>query len=168
MAEAKPTTPEGVDIIQTLKYLQERETELSRYSDKLRKAVQKIIDVFGWKELCRECGELCNKHPAGHQFVPKIYISIEVIDEQPFYVDDDGDEFKLVLKDGRLWIGQFTFNGYFTRPVDDVSRKIVKELVKSGRLIKFLEVIRKQLDKTATEYQEVSLIAQKLAECFQS
>jgi hypothetical protein len=50
------------ELSQALKFIEEREQKLSRYTDKLRDAVDKIFQVFGDKDVCQICGRLERLH----------------------------------------------------------------------------------------------------------
>jgi hypothetical protein len=43
------------ELTQIVKYIEEREKTLSRYSDKLRRAVERIFNVFGDPDECQVC-----------------------------------------------------------------------------------------------------------------
>jgi len=169
------------ELIKTLNYIFEKEKNLSRYSDKLRRAWVKISDIFGLKKYCRICGQSAgvhpDKHPAVtkygvHQFQPKIEISIDIIDEEPFYEDEDlNTKYYLAIIDHFLKIKDLpkdvdpnTLNylsgGY---AMWNAPRYVLKQLTKSGRLPKFLRHVAKTLEKMEAEYREVSEIAEKLA-----
>ena len=44
------------ELTKTIRYIEEREKSLSRYSDKLRRAVERIFNVFGKPSECQVCG----------------------------------------------------------------------------------------------------------------
>ena len=50
MAEAE------LELVKTIKYIEERERSLSRYSDKLRRSLERIFNVFGNPNSCQICG----------------------------------------------------------------------------------------------------------------
>ena len=220
MAEAK-------ELVKIIKYIEEREKNLSRYSDKLRFSLDRLFSVFGDKDLCRYCGygktvylnapgdyqrlphdeaivainkmlnpteenvkwlqqrfEGWRKDPkfkasqakdlfpkiAIHRFTPKIEVSIDLFDEQPFYRDEDLEEDAyLAFHDHLLkivflpWNAPKDFNLASEYSVWQVGRFYLKQLVKSGRLIKFLEYTAKKLKEYEQEYREVSELAEKLA-----
>jgi hypothetical protein len=208
------------ELSEVLKFIEEREQKLSRYTDKLRESVGKLFDVFGDKSVCRACGSLekwhhkyvCadnhettddpqlyyNKHKAhyydstgfvvldssigrwrddqgriifyktdwdGHAFQPKIEVSFD-FDGEPFFRIDEGEEekeYKLAIRDHRL---VFIKQTQFYKEIYDafeISRRALKEAVRTGAITKFLKQLAEELDKTSKEYEEVSTIAEKLA-----
>jgi len=60
-AEAKAGMP---DMANVLKYIEEKEENLSNYNDKLRQNMVAIADIFGDSSCCRRCGRL--KSDASH------------------------------------------------------------------------------------------------------
>jgi len=179
LAEAKPE-----DLIKTIKYIEEREKNLSRFSDKLRRAWIRISDIFGLKKYCRICWQTANVHPdkhpkvleyGVHEFQPKIEVSIDIVDEEPFYSDDESSYY-LAIIDHYLKILDLprdvkpaTLNtpNEYTWPMWNAPRWLLKQLTKSGRLPKFLRHVAKTLEKMEAEYKEVSEIAEKLAKALQ-
>lgn len=57
MAEVRQAVEESADLVRTVEYLRERESELSKYSDKLRESVERIANVFGDRDECQICEE---------------------------------------------------------------------------------------------------------------
>jgi hypothetical protein len=56
-AEAQvPKAPSEEDFVGLVKYLEEREKNLSKYSDKLRENLAKIAGIFGDESCCQICG----------------------------------------------------------------------------------------------------------------
>jgi len=200
---------------EVLKFIQEREQNLSRYTDKLRDAVDKFFQVFGDKDVCQICGRFEEWHkkyylpPNGmrvddpatytkeeyvimtrkewekdyfgkthtqqgkeifiinedvdHTFKPKIEVSIDFDGEPFFEVEEEGKEYKLAIRNHRLvFIVQ---SGYVEEKYDayEISRQALKEAVRTGAITKFLKQLAEELDKTSKEYEEVSIIAEKLA-----
>jgi len=173
-AEAKPTVAEAADLPQVLAYLQERERELSKYSDKLRESVKRVISVFGDSDECQVCGkheevysegDIKNHEEAtGHKFVPKVYVSIFVLDNEPFYTVEDF-ELRLALVNGKLVAWDSRGGEYNAKHhIGNLAREHVKALVKSGRLIPFLQKVKQELDETTQEYRQVAQVAEKLAD----
>jgi hypothetical protein len=203
---------------QVLKFIEEREQKLSRYTETLRNAVAKIFDVFGDKGECRFCGRpgrwhhkyMCaennettddpekyyNKNKAryydstgfvvldspigrwkdeqgriifyktdwnGHPFLPKIEDSIE-IDGEPFFKNEEEEkEYKLAIRDHRLVFVVSDPTNEETYDAYEISRRALKEAIQTGAITKFLKQLADELDKTSKEYEEVSVIAEKLA-----
>jgi hypothetical protein len=170
MSEKKP---EG-ELAEVIQYIAEREENLSRYSDKLRQNLVRISNLFGSKMECRICGE---EHVApgarDHDFVPKIYVSLDIIDTEPFLVEEDEEgrdsyylqlwESKLRIRMKRLYSdGEERFWDW--RYFDDASRFVLKQLVKSGRLPKFLSYVAQVLQEKGQEYGEAAEVAAKMAD----
>jgi hypothetical protein len=175
---------EAQDLNQILGYIQEREKTLSRYSDKLRQGVVKISDVFGSKVLCRYCGWYVNEHPT-HKTTgeivcgtptPRIEVSIDIVDDKHF-MEEEQDEYSpnikyyLALIKHRLGYIVTYDNDRFTPKTvayfSDAPRKLLKALVKSGRLIPFLQKVADTLQAKSEEYREVAEVAEKLAKAVQ-
>jgi hypothetical protein len=236
------------ELVKTIRYIEERERTLSRYSDKLRRAVERIFNVFGKPSECQVCGygetrylhfkyyyypdereeyHTCYsvkvgvdevpaevngmrtevlevdealdadtidvkvksfdkdrkvwfvfKNPKYHRFMPKVFVSIDVEDGVPFYsVGDEEavDEYYLALRKHELVIVMRTrykneawTSGAKVYGVDQVSREVLKALVKSGRLLEFLKTVSEKLQKMSEEYREVSEIAEKMAKAIES
>lgn len=55
VAEEIPQPPSEEDFVGLVKYLEEREKNLSKYSDKLRQSLQRVFDVFGDPDFCQIC-----------------------------------------------------------------------------------------------------------------
>jgi uncharacterized coiled-coil protein SlyX len=178
-AEAQTTnqsTTAGAELTQTIVYLAEREANLSKYSDKLRESLGKIANQFGSADECVICGnrksagtaagngENYGKHMSGaHAFKPKIVVSIRVQDTEPFNADETDEAVKTLVFDGTVQIG-FGQGGFMqNRTIDEVSRYTLKQLVKSGRLPKFLAYVAEKLQEAENEYKEVAEAAEKMA-----
>jgi hypothetical protein len=159
-------------LTEVIKYIAEREENLSNYSDKLRKNLIRISNLFGSPKECRICS---GEHiaPRDHAFVPKIWVSLDIIDSEPFYEEEDEtgkDSYYLQMYDSNLRIrikrtysdGEERFWDY--RYFCDASRLVLKQLVKSGRLPKFLAHVAEVLQQKGEEYGEASDIAQKMAD----
>lgn len=172
------------EIIKAIEYIQEREKNLSRYSDKLRQAWITISDIFGKAKYCRICGQSKGVHPdkhpevkkyGEHEFQPKIEVSIDIIDSKPFY-SGEGSNYYLAVVDHYLKIVELskdvepatlhTFYKY-TWPIWGAPRWLLKQLTKSGRLLGFLQYVAKTLKKMEKEYGEVADLAEKLAKALQ-
>jgi len=179
MAEAK-------EISEILSYIKLREETLSRYSDKLRQSLAQISQVFGDADYCQRCGkwrgyhgtkELRQTWGACERFEPQISVSIDVIDDMPFKVEEEQDEYApntkyyLAIIKHRLGYVETYDNDRF-RALDlhdfsDAPRELLKALVKSGRLIPFLQKVADILAEKGEEYREVSEVAEKLAQAIQ-
>lgn len=214
--EERKEAAEAADLRRVLEYIQEREGNLARATEKLRRNVERIANVFGSKDCCQICGKYkshCNhfkyfdrKYHLGydevpekiggyktelvspdynssswgdpekgtvyveeheyHEFVPKIYVSIEVKDSEPFYVDsgdpyDSAEEYFLLI--GRFGMRVEIGDGERFVEIKDLPRRAVKALVKSGRITKFLQKVAQELEDTGNEYQEVAEVAERLA-----
>jgi len=173
----KENSPEGLKEV--LAYISEREGKLSNYSDRLRQAVKRIEDVFGNSKFCQICGTGSSgympydherDHP-DHAFLPKIFVSLDIEDAEPFFTDDDENgpfSYLLALSDCDLvvWkrLKEDTVMPYCAKwEVSESSRKILKELVRSGRIPKFLRLVAERLEQTGKEYGEVAEVAEKMA-----
>ena len=213
--EERKDVAEAINLRRVLEYIQEREGNLARATEKLRRNVERIANVFGSKDCCQICGKYKSnyahfryfdrKYHLGydkvpekvggykaelvspdykssswgdpekgtvyieeheyHKFVPKIYVSIEVKDSEPFYIDDsdsyDTEEYYLII--GRFGMRVEIGDGERFVDIKDLSRRAVKALVKSGRITKFLERVVKELEDSGKEYEEVAEVAERLA-----
>lgn len=200
---------------QTIKYLAEREANLSKYSDKLRENLQKIANQFGSEKECAVCGytlssgwahghykwvkhgtafnsiaemekasgakmaprpqgesrwgipgeniEFYEENAEWHTPQPKNQISIRVQDTEAFNLDQPYENPKTLVLDGTLQIG--FGQGVFmqNQTLEEASRYTLKQLVKSGRLPKFLKLIAEKLTETEQEYKAVAEAAEKMA-----
>jgi len=201
-----------MEITEIMKYLIERSQSISRYSDKLRDALEKIESQFGEKRRCRVCGiyttsekdqlvyanividtnkpnakaivnkmiphnELfskyadilddANKPYAFHKFTPSIDIDIDIKDTEPFFIIDD-KKYYLAFRDHNLVAlierEEEIENSEYVYYISSISREALKTLVKSGRLIKFLNYVAEELKKKEAEFKEVTEIAEKMAQ----
>ena len=161
-------------INQILGYIKEREATLSRYSDKLRQNLQRIFDVFGSPDYCRICNDE-HKGQTAHDFIPKIRISIELQDTEHFAeIGDEPEYYYLATRNGRLFIMgtvacEMDITGWtcwYSQP-NEVSREVLKQLVRSGRLILFLQKVADTLQAKSEEYREVAQVAEKMAQAVQ-
>jgi len=157
------------ELVELLKYIREREENLSRYSDKLRKSLIKISNAFGSKDFCAICDRFQRYHKdfADHEFKQKIYVSIDILDDEPFFIEaDEYDkiDYYLAFRGSKLVI-QVKVNGKETivKFFENVSRELLKALVKSKRLIAFLQKVADELERIGKEYKEVAEIAEKMA-----
>ena len=168
------------DINQILGYIKEREATLSHYSDKLRQNLQRIFDIFGHPDYCQVCdvseGSLKHKgqkyaDETAHVFIPKIRISLDLQDTEHFAeIGDEPEYYYLATKNGMLHIMgtvacEMDITGWtcWYRQPHEVSREVLKQLVRSGRLIPFLQKIADTLAQEGEEYKQVAEVAEKLA-----
>jgi len=209
------------DMMEIIKYIEQKENELAKYSSKLRTSLSRIFAVFGDNDLCQVCNEgeynfnhfkytIYNEYGGcehtnddekvnqllqsgkavlierekfdniwnrdgkliilknkPHEFKPKIELSLEVSGEV-FYTDEEGHSYKLASDEHKLIIREFDDYGYMrwydsTDILHSVSRKVLKELVKSKAISEFLKMYIEKLDNTTEEYKAVSEIAEKMA-----
>ena len=208
----KKIAAEAANIKGVLEYIQEREGNLARATEKLRRNVERIANVFGDKKLCQICGkdkfhgnhfryydrgyhlgfdEMPEKvmgykaklvtpefNPSSwgdpehriiyieehisHKFLPKVYVSIEIRDDEPFFVDDEKEYF-LVMGPAGMRVEIDNNGSKKVVGVEDISRRAIKALVKSGRISKFLGIVAEKLEKASEEYQDVAEVAERLA-----
>ncbi len=146
---------EAKEYQKLLQYIKMREQNLSRYSDKLRQTLNTLNAILR----------------------DDIKISIEVDDTEPFRVEkieeDSGDivEYKyyLAIQDHRLIVRVHRDSAFYKEKWDwfgiaNASRETLKCIIKSGRLLKFLQYVAENLEKTTKEYEAVATIAEKIAQ----
>ncbi len=202
------------DIKNVLEYIQEREVNLTRATEKLRRNVERIANVFGNRHDCQHCAwqkngnshfryfdrrdhrgyneipeTLSNRKTKlvtpgfdsgrwgnpkentisfeehqHHTFVPKIYISLPIRDDESFFVSGAGEYYYLCFHAGGMKIERN--DGDFERYIEisDLSRQALKALVKSGRIPKFLQKTAEKLDAAKEEYEDVATLAEKLTD----
>jgi len=137
------------------------------------RVVPENFDPGRWKDpenkiiYVREIGDTFT-----HKFKPKIEVSIDIVDEQPFYEDEE-NKYYLAIIDHELKISEIPVaiskpQMYkFTWPMWNAPRWLLKQLTKSGRLPHFLKYVAQKLEKMESEYREVAEIAEKLAKALQ-
>jgi hypothetical protein len=174
------------DLNKILGYIQDRERTLANYSDKLRQSLIKLSNVFGDTQYCQRCNKWRVFHdqrwkdkPEGKgvcdNFKPKIQVSINVIDDEPFLVEPENEtapEIKYYLAIINHWLGYVDVVGGYSDPskvtaFDEAPRETLKALVKSGRLIPFLQKVADVLTAKGEEYREVTQVAEKMAQAVQ-
>jgi len=169
------------DINKLLDYLRQREQNLSRYSDKLRQSLIKIASVFGPSNKCQNCDWYVDRHPTIHagevicnKPTPKISVSVDVIDDEPFYIETSEYapggmiDYKLAFQCHKLgYIEIYGQERSSLREFVSAPREVLKELIKSGRLIPFLEKVADTLANKCAEYKEVAEVAEKMAQAVQ-
>lgn len=201
-----------MEMVEIMKYIQERSENLRRYTKKLREAIAVIEKVFGERNRCRICGlytwlegekrlVYANAAIAGskmsdpkakplinssvehdelfsekyldileckkpHKFIPCVDVDIDVDDVEPFYINEDEQKYFLAFKDHELicvivdeWDGD-RHEEY--KKLSNLGRDALKDLIKSKRLIKFLEYVAEELRKREQDFREVSEIAEKM------
>lgn len=163
-AEAQVSqAPAEADFVGLVKYISEREKGLSKYSDKLRTSLQRIFNIFGDSVNCQVCDYSA---PAeihkSHAFVPKIQVSISVQDSE-YFARETGeiDVYYLCIAQSKMLIQNQYGNMHdaCTAP-----RWLLKQLVLSNRLPKFLQLVAQRLQEVEEEYAQVSQIAERMAQ----
>lgn len=165
-------------LVETIEYIRQREKTLSRYSDKLRQSLVELAGLFGKlsDKYCRRCGYHAREHSedSAHfkytcqkePLVPKIEVSIVFIDCKAFTYDSHGDYYLAINRDHELVIRYIvdslsdTWNDIHFK---EASRRLLKELVKSGRIPRFFEGLAERLSKLNGEYREAAEQAEKIA-----
>jgi hypothetical protein len=202
------------EMLEVIRYIQERSENLRRYSRKLREAISIIESQFGERNRCRVC-RLCTrvegekrlvyanaaisglkvfdpkaqplvnkfvehdelfsekyldileyKYRKPHKFVPCVDVDIDVDDTEPFYVNEYGQKYFLAFRNSELVCIVDEWNGERHKDykaLSDLGRDALKDLIKSKRLIKFLEYVAEELRKREQDFREVSEIAEKMA-----
>lgn len=185
------------NLAEVVKYIAEREDNLSKYSDKLRKNVEAIFNIFGNKRYCQVCNKennpgnnyvpdekqaIIHAEITGHSFVPKINVSIEFKgtpfntftlgdgnDEHPDYVKE-----YLSMEDGELYIVRDTYTCademYEHRRMFayEPSRDLIKRLVNSGAITQFFNQLAEKLIEVGDNYKEVAEKAERMAQAISS
>jgi len=169
------------DLNKILGYVQEREQTLSKYSDKLRKSLVKIANVFGSPEFCQRCNKWAEYHEkpgvkdACDKFKPKIQVSVDVVDDQPFLKEAENEtapEIRYYLAVIDHYLGYVDEEGTYSNSrlittFEHAPREVLKALVKSGRLIPFLQKVAGTLQDKTEEYRDVAEVAEKMAQAVQ-
>jgi hypothetical protein len=174
MTEVRQAVEESADIVRVFDYLREREEELSRYSDKLRKSVWRIANVFGDSDYCQICDYTQDKHDKEHKFLEKIEISVDIdgdefLENEGEDEDEDRELCKLCLVDSRIKLKCYYEDNEDNEEhttlysLENVSRYLLKKIIKEKQIIKFIEKVKRGLDGVTDEYRRVSEIAEKLA-----
>ena len=188
MAEAIPGRVRGsgaepgvMGLVETLKYIREREESLSRYSDKLRQSLVEIAGQFGRlsEKYCMRCGYHADAHrdDSSHYertcknlLLPTIEVSITFRDKESFaeketlehnfsYYLAINEDHELVIQEINWDIRECPNDIYFS----NAPRWLLKELVKSGRLSKFFEALAGRLAELNDEYRDAAEKAEKIA-----
>jgi transcriptional regulator NrdR family protein len=109
--------------------------------------------------------------------MPKVFVSIDIEDGVPFYTEEEEyriNEYYLAFHKHKLvivmksrgksevWSAEKLVYG-----PHEVSRECLKALVKSGRLLQFLNSVAGKLETMDEEYKEVSEIAEKMAKAIE-
>ena len=201
-----------MEMMEVIKYLEERSENLRRYSRKLREAIGVIEKQFGKRNRCRICGletkvdgekrlvyanaviprlddlrkyQLLNEfvehdilfskyldvledkyREKPHKFIPCIDVGIDLDDEEPFHVDEnEGKRYFLAFRGGELMcmILDECYECEEYWKLSELRKNALKDLVKSGRLVKFLQYVAERLKEAEQDFREVSEIAEKMA-----
>jgi hypothetical protein len=154
-AEAQVSkAPSEEDFVGQIKYLEEREKNLSKYSDKLRENVEKV-----WTKLD---GTL----PADFLMRGKDFFS-----EEEEYFGEISWHLATLAETEKWYAGIYVVKNYGTGEVQisikDVSRKVLKALVSSGALIEFAKIAEETLAAAEQEYKQVADVAEKMAKAIE-
>jgi hypothetical protein len=159
------------DLKEIIKYIEEREENLSKYSDKLRENLLKIVNLFGDKNYCRICG---NKQKIYFGNVNLISEKVKEKFKDEAYIPHDEvfKDLELLSEDYKKYAGhKFT---PFIQVSDDIRdaepfRKVKKEF--GGEYLYYLcftdhrlaiEVVDTSLERTKIMYfDEVSRVTLK-------
>jgi len=152
-AEAQTKAEATPQLQKTIKYLEERQTNLSRYSDKLSSALYAIANAIDDLNLSSD---------------------LYFIDTEPFCTREK-DEFTtekgyLQIYKGSLITHYVSQNsGYpdYEKTEDwifnSIPRRERNAIIASGRLPIFLGAVAKQMQQTTEEYRKVAEAAEKMA-----
>lgn len=154
--QALAPSAEAKDLLGKIKYIQEKNENINRYSDKLSKALYTISQIIAKINISRD---------------------FAFLDTEPFCTTEI-NEFEtekgfLLLKNGNLETEFQTTNVIYDMPhverwqFGSIPRKERKAIIQSGRLPKFLAHVAEQLEKADLEYNVVSEIAEKMAKAIQ-
>lgn len=169
--KAKATTdPEGIGIQNSIRKC---EANLASASDKLRRNVERIANMFGDPTICQICimdKNWCTKniHEDKHRFTPKICISIEVRDTVSFYTDHHGndiDHYYLATIHGHLEVvieSEKDPEDESIRHIYQLSREALKGLIEGRRLAAFLEYILETYQTDEKEYEKAADTSEQL------
>lgn len=171
MAEATKT-----GLAEAIRYIETRTVELQRYTDKLRTSLVQFAKLFGPKRECavhdlEHTGVGYNK--AGPECRAKIEIPFDLKGEVfTYYSDDPFNEersWRLVLQDHELLVVKTLAGGSEVGyDFGEAPRAVLKEIVKTGALQKFLQQLKDKLDVETQEYEAVAEIAAKIASAVSS
>jgi len=143
-----------------------------RYVDELPEKIQgKKVKIVEHDEAVGRWGDpeyaYVEEVKEMHEFKPKIMISIDVLDDEPFYVEEEEyerTEYRLKFEDHELRIAEMQEGLEVDQLYPEIApRRVLKALVKSERLIIFLKKVAETLKKMEAEYEEVSKIAEQMA-----
>jgi len=166
-------------VSQALKYIEERATKLSRYSDKLRQNLAVLFHAFKPSYFCRYChqNEALHGNVKSHDFKPAIEVGIKVLGD-PFLEEQDKVYpsmhylWRLEIRENRMYLREEDWDGerllehrYYH--VEQAPRYVLVRLVKSGAIPKFLHKIVEELEKTGREVGEAAELAEKIARAVQ-
>jgi len=154
-AEAQnPKAPVETDFVGLIKYLEEREKNLGKYSDKLRENFEKV-----WAKLNSIL-------PADFLMRGKDFFS-----EEEEYFGEISWHLETLPETEKWYAGLYIVKDYGTGEIQisvkDVSRKLLKALVSSGALIEFVKIAGETLAKAEQEYSQVADVAEKMAKAIE-
>ncbi|MEM3725114.1 MAG: hypothetical protein QW209_06335 [Nitrososphaerota archaeon] len=151
-------------LLDVINYIREREQTLENYSKKLRKSINFIADLFNTpKNFCVICQSL-HREDQKHKELQAINVTLDVDDDEPFYVDDFDNKYFLCFYERYLRAKIVTPDGSCIYDfIEKLPRKALKALIKTRRLIKFLQKVAEELEKANEEYSKVAEIAEKMA-----
>ena len=142
-----------------------REESHARTSDKLAEGLRVLGNMFGHPDVCAICGRMRLDHKAEHKFVPRIRISIDVTDTEPFYLDKE-DTKRLAIRSTKeaSHLGVVTFEGnkQSFRYFNEESVEALKTLVKSKRIEAFLKIVSKRLEEEMEDDSNIANLAEKI------
>lgn len=178
------------EVNQVLTYLSSKADALERWSDKLRISLLKLEDVFNDDSRCRICGQRKNYcthdvskqhqalNPESHEFQPMLRIKLgtdfELKDERPFLVSQgrygEGVEDFLVFEKGEIGIREEDGSAEYAKVYGfgAASREELKAMVKTGRLLAFLQAVGEAVRDREADYKAVSELAEKMAQAISS
>ena len=152
-AEAQTKAEATPQLQKTIKYLEERQTNLSRYSDKLSSALYAIANAIDDLNLSSD---------------------LYFIDTEPFCTREK-DEFTtekgylqiykgtLITHYAVLRYGYLDYEKTEDRIFNSIPRSERKQIVASGRLPIFLAAVAEHMRETEEEYRKVAEAAEKMA-----
>lgn len=162
-------------IVGLLTEIDMREKALSQSSDELREGMEKIFNQIGDPNWCRVCDRPFDPYhklniytkDLDHEFTPKIRVSIDVCDSEILYSKSNrgsgSADCYLAIQQSHIVVLEKYFEDVYERDIQDLSRKHLGDIVRSGRIIPFLKLVAQELQKTGNEYREVAEIAKKMA-----
>jgi len=174
------------EVKQVLTYLSSRADALDRYSEKLRTSLVKIEDVFNDDKRCSVCGQ--QEHYLAHEakrtgegchsFAPMLRIHLgsdfAKKDKEPFMTAtgkySQGVEDFLVFEKGEIGIREEDGSAEYASNYGfgAATREELKAMVKTGRLLAFLQAVGEAVKGREEDYKAVSELAEKMAQAISS